>query len=1299
MLKRIIHFYALFSGRGTYMWPEPAIVRAGRSILHKKSLSSALKLFVGLMFVIHTSYGWGQPWIYDFGTGTGSYNTASGVSTSFFTSTPVNGGTYRIRCATAGNQGSGFILANPGTSLGTGTELQINASITASTNKFTVYGWTSPTPVAYLKFGLRTTSASNGSLAIHLGDGGASTIFQDNNGYTSYNNSISTLLITYNAGAIASVQRRTSGAWNNIVGSGISKDANNSIEIYANNEATSTTYSRSGSNSLNAQSWDLWVDGTKISPSGGWSVAGTLASGTNLNGFGFFGESSTANAAFIYLDDFEYSNTLPPVSCAAPTTQASNITFSGITANSMTVNWTNGNGSNRIVIMNTSNSFTNPVDGTDPTADPIYGGSGEQVVFNGSGSSVAISGLNPSTTYYFRVYEYNCSATNTKYYTSTATNNPNSCTTISCLAPTTQASNITFTGVTSVSMNVNWTTGNGGKRIVIMNTSNSFTSPVDGTDPAANPVYGGSGEQVVYNNNGNTVNVSGLTLSTTYWFRVYEYNCTGGSTKYITSIATNNPNSQTTAASGGPVILEYGDLLVLGVNANGTACWGNNGDEISFVCFKNLTVGTSIDMTDNGWERCNTGFWGNTEGFVSATLTAGPISAGTVITFRNNGTTTWTSLSPAGSTWTFTGDGGQLNMNSGGDQLYFMQGGVWNRGVAGNHDATYTGGKILFGFNTSTTWAAFCGSGTPSTQNSNLYPGLQCFSLTPIAGSDYIKYTGPSTATTQRDWIDRIGGSSNWSRLTSCTLYNSTAPDYAGGYSISIIAGGINPGIWLGTLNSDWFLCDNWENMRVPDTATNVTINNAVGFQPDISNTALANCADITIGIGKTLTVNNNPNYFDIYGTLTNDGTFTHTGGTVRLVGGKHRSIAGSNAISFYNLTLNKNTNSLTITLNRNIQIKNTLAMTKGLILTGINTLEIGYNASNRGSLTMGTGIVVGNVKRWFTNAVNSGIGSGGFPIGVAAYARTAMIEFTGAPSAGGSLTAVFNTTLPGDYYSGLPIWDGGQRIDNLANEGYWLITFADGLTGGTYTCSLTGTGFLTATDPSKVRILKRPTAGGNWAFDGSHDATGVWPTVKRTGMSGFSQFAMGGLYADGNPLPVELLSFSAKYIGKVVNLNWSTASETNSDYFMVERSADAKLFKPLFSVKAAGNSNQVIKYSAIDAYPLKGFNYYRLKQTDNNSEFSYSKTVSVNISENNCDLDISSVYIQGNILKVQLGCLDSKVKIEITDVSGRIILTEVYNSLDDSQLISISLPDLKKGIYLIRATTEKAVVVKKFYL
>jgi hypothetical protein len=123
-------------------------------------------------------------------------------------------------------------------------------------------------------------------------------------------------------------------------------------------------------------------------------------------------------------------------------------------------------------------------------------------------------------------------------------------------APTLQVSNFTFSSILQTQMNVSWTPGDGAKRIVKINTVNSFTAPVDGTDPPANAVYAGSGEQVIYNGAGSTIPiVSGLTAGTTYWFQAWEYNGTGATTMYCTAAGTNNPLSQTSAnAATAPLI-------------------------------------------------------------------------------------------------------------------------------------------------------------------------------------------------------------------------------------------------------------------------------------------------------------------------------------------------------------------------------------------------------------------------------------------------------------------------------------------------------------------------------------------------------------------------------------------------------------------------------------------------------------------------------------------------------------------------------------------------------------------------
>ncbi len=228
----------------------------------------------------------------------------------------------------------------------------------------------------------------------------------------------------------------------------------------------------------------------------------------------------------------------------APTTQASNISLDNFSGGVATISWTNGNGNGRVVKMNTSNSFTDPTLGTYPTANPVWQNAGEQVIYTGSASTVQISGLSSGQTYWFRIYELNNPESGRALYnTSTSTNNPASFTPIG--EPITQDYTITFSGITADQIIASWTKGDGEKRIVKVNTQNSFTLPVDNTTYSANSVYGG-GEQVVYNGTGNTVTVTNLASGTTYYFRVFAYNGSPGEEKYNTQTSSQNPNYSAT---------------------------------------------------------------------------------------------------------------------------------------------------------------------------------------------------------------------------------------------------------------------------------------------------------------------------------------------------------------------------------------------------------------------------------------------------------------------------------------------------------------------------------------------------------------------------------------------------------------------------------------------------------------------------------------------------------------------------------------------------------------------------------
>lgn len=121
---------------------------------------------------------------------------------------------------------------------------------------------------------------------------------------------------------------------------------------------------------------------------------------------------------------------------AAPTTQATAITFTNTTATSTTISWTNGNGAARIVLIKPDTLLKldeYPVNGETYYGNTVVGlGStlgGATVLYNGTGSTINIVGLAPNTKYYVYVFEYNGTSNNEHYRTVAAAGNPKSFTT------------------------------------------------------------------------------------------------------------------------------------------------------------------------------------------------------------------------------------------------------------------------------------------------------------------------------------------------------------------------------------------------------------------------------------------------------------------------------------------------------------------------------------------------------------------------------------------------------------------------------------------------------------------------------------------------------------------------------------------------------------------------------------------------------------------------------------------------------------------------------------------------------
>lgn len=514
----------------------------------------------------------------------------------------------------------------------------------------------------------------------------------------------------------------------------------------------------------------------------------------------------------------------------------------------------------------------------------------------------------------------------------------------------------------------------------------------------------------------------------------------------------------------------------------------------------------------------------------------------------------------------------------------------------------------------------------------------------------------------------------------------------------------VKSGAYVRLVNQDWKIA----------TDSKVTVENGgtLDFGWDLANVPLkliinnsqSNTA-FELQDGGTLVLTST----DIQGAITANGInfgnvqtgsriYHPTGGSFVFKGLSHQyyrnSSSGSVPSKCKNLTIDNGTQN--VYLGNDFTTWNVLDMKGGHIwVESTKILELGENTTNKGTLSYTSGFVNGRMRRWFAST-NSNDATGLFPMGQDVSGmknRFTRVYFTTAPSTGGHLTVEYVTSPMG--VAGLPIAaasTGGFGLDVTSTEdqGYWKIDNQAGtLTDGAYTISCTGEGFSTISALSGITLLKR-VGGGNWFCPGAHvAATGntAVPTVSRSGVSGWSNFGFGGDVA--NPLPVELLSFNAGCAETAVELTWSTGSETNSDQFILERSRDVNVWNSVAVVDAAGNSTSQLDYQHTDENPFPGVSYYRLRQIDFNGNERVYGPISVNCSAQGEGIEVypnpaSQQFTVAIALKDDMPA----TRIQVLDVSGKIIATQVTDLKAGTTNILFDQLDLPAGTYMIHVVS-----------
>lgn len=197
---------------------------------------------------------------------------------------------------------------------------------------------------------------------------------------------------------------------------------------------------------------------------------------------------------------------------------------------------------------------------------------------------------------------------------------------------------------------------------------------------------------------------------------------------------------------------------------------------------------------------------------------------------------------------------------------------------------------------------------------------------------------------------------------------------------------------------------------------------------------------------------------------------------------------------------------------------------------------------------------------------------------------------------------------------------------------------------------------------------------------------------VDFTSGSGF-YYTIGSTDAINTPLPVELISYEVKCVDNTAKITWTTASETNNDFFTVSRAGADMMFYPMSNIQGAYYSSTTHTYAYTDGAPLTGTSYYKLSQTDMDGS-----SVDLGVQPLNCE---NAIYVDAYYSANDLGfvinnnSVDGSMSVDVYDGSGRSVYSK--KQVKESRIV-VGPPNggLASGIYFIHVIlNEKRSVFK----
>lgn len=248
-------------------------------------------------------------------------------------------------------------------------------------------------------------------------------------------------------------------------------------------------------------------------------------------------------------------------------------------------------------------------------------------------------------------------------------------------------------------------------------------------------------------------------------------------------------------------------------------------------------------------------------------------------------------------------------------------------------------------------------------------------------------------------------------------------------------------------------------------------------------------------------------------------------------------------------------------------------------------------------------------------------------------------------------------------------------RCSTATTQGQTNNSGSQGNTG----ISTTNNNFYPGYSCASTNDLSEASCGNGWVNDLSVTTGQVYYLCVSKWSAGGSGFNLNWTMSNGagidcSILPIELTTFECHPQGKVITINWLTASELNNDYFLLEKSKDGEHFEPLTTVPGKMFSSLPTYYFMLDNHPFAGTNYYRLSQTDKNGHQEQLRTTV-------CEINVDN----------------EEVLLQIFDLSGHIVYTGKTMSHDVAALLpTIALPT---GLYLTAIVNKSGIATVSKYL